>query len=82
MVGHFIAPAMTTKRAIVFVTTVWAVHISCIGWWWKMEKVYTEIIEFVRDNQGVVGFFLLIMVGMFAMLYLALVNTPYYGVGI
>lgn len=43
-----------------------------------MEKVYSEIIEFVRDNPGVVGFFLLIMVGMFAMLYLAVVNTPYY----
>jgi len=46
-----------------------------------MENTYTEIIDFIRTNPGICFFFLLILLGMFAMLYLAVANTPYYANG-
>lgn len=47
-----------------------------------MNQMYEEIILFIRDNPGVVFFFFLILLGFFAMLFLALANTPYYHIGI
>jgi hypothetical protein len=47
----------------------------------KMNEMYEEIITFITTNPGVVFFFLLILLGMLAMLYLAVTNTPYYANG-
>jgi hypothetical protein len=46
-----------------------------------MEKGYDEIITFITTHPGVLLYFILIVFGLLAMLYLAVSNTPYYAVG-
>jgi hypothetical protein len=43
-----------------------------------MENTYTEIIDFIKAHPGVLLYFLLLVFGLLAMLYLAVANTPYY----
>jgi hypothetical protein len=56
----------------------WASWLRRCTW---MNEMYEEIITFITTNPGVVFFFLLILIGMLAMLYLAIANTPYYANG-